>query len=581
MNPPDIDPNSPNWFAAPEDEPGHTHSRQINTALLTATDTFVAPVGRSTSGVAPASIPYYNVKDYGAVGNGSNDDSTAINAAITAAAINGAQVVIPPGNYKLVASAVVPQTGVDIIGSGWGKTILLPYGIISGLKQENGVANAKIADFEIDCSNQTLTSGSYNVLTKGINMPVCLDTILEHLYVYNSAATAFGFDFPTYCWLVDCLAVNAGRLNGGTNPGGAGFGIGVGNVAEEVAFIIDCVAKGGGRDGLLLEYQDVSTTMPTGYRVINFHAESNGGHGINDAGCNGLQVIGGIMKSNAGSGMACSAGTISSGKPGENGIVTGLDTVSNTINGFHYDCSSVNGIGGYRLLGIKAHSNGHHGILLQPSGTSGSNISDMAVEHCAAFLNARSGIALSSGNGGTGSGINRPYITNNQCSDNGSSASTPDGILINANLVDAHIQNNRCWDDQGSPTQTSGIIINSGITLSGFGEITRNDVRSSSGSGIVTSGATINTTVLVKDNPGYNPIGVLTVAVPLTTVAVAATNGDMDFYVTAGATSVTMAISSGPTITIPALGCVLVRVPAGQTVTPTYTNAPTWVVEGS
>lgn len=36
----------------------------------------------------------------------------------------------------------------------------------------------------------------------------------------------------------------------------------------------------------------------------------------------------------------------------------------------------------------------------------------------------------------------------------------------------------------------------------------------------------------------------------------------------------------GPTVTIPAGACVPVFVPAQQTITPTYTDAPAWVVDG-
>jgi len=43
---------------------------------------------------------FYNVKDYGAIGNGTNLDSKAINAAIDAAATaGGGTVYLPAGNY--------------------------------------------------------------------------------------------------------------------------------------------------------------------------------------------------------------------------------------------------------------------------------------------------------------------------------------------------------------------------------------------------------------------------------------------------------------------------------------------------
>lgn len=84
---------------------------------------------------------------------------------------------------------------------------------------------------------------------------------------------------------------------------------------------------------------------------------------------------------------------------------------------------------------------------------------------------------------------------------------------------------------------------------------------------------------------GINPVGVVTPVVPASGSAVAAQPYDRTFYVStvAGTTSCSMAIQGGPTITFVASTAqvVAVRVPAGQTVTPTYTGtAPTWVVEG-
>lgn len=88
-------------------------------------------------------------------------------------------------------------------------------------------------------------------------------------------------------------------------------------------------------------------------------------------------------------------------------------------------------------------------------------------------------------------------------------------------------------------------------------------------------------TAIVRNNTGANPIGVVTPAVPTSGTAVAATYYDRTFYITTGAATTTVAISNGPTITLQASAAgQCVRVPAGKTLTPTYTNAPTWVVEG-
>jgi polygalacturonase len=45
-----------------------------------------------------------NVKDFGARGNGSTDDTAAIQAAITAAHNSGGIVFFPPGNYRVTST---------------------------------------------------------------------------------------------------------------------------------------------------------------------------------------------------------------------------------------------------------------------------------------------------------------------------------------------------------------------------------------------------------------------------------------------------------------------------------------------
>lgn len=56
--------------------------------------------------------PFYNVRDYGATGDGETDDTAAISEAITAAAPTSAPtgntVYFPAGKYVVTSSLVVP-----------------------------------------------------------------------------------------------------------------------------------------------------------------------------------------------------------------------------------------------------------------------------------------------------------------------------------------------------------------------------------------------------------------------------------------------------------------------------------------
>jgi hypothetical protein len=84
----------------------------------------------------------------------------------------------------------------------------------------------------------------------------------------------------------------------------------------------------------------------------------------------------------------------------------------------------------------------------------------------------------------------------------------------------------------------------------------------------------------VTNNMGLNPFGVQAVSVPASASSTTAANFDQTFYISASTGTTTVVLSSGPTITLTASALNTVRVPAGVTLTPTYTNAPTWVVEG-
>ncbi|MFK8102825.1 MAG: glycosyl hydrolase family 28-related protein [Saprospiraceae bacterium] len=64
-----------------------------------------------------------NVKQFGAIGDNSNDDTAAIQAAIDSAAVMANRVVFPAGNYKTMGTLVVPN-GVMLVGEGTGSNPL-------------------------------------------------------------------------------------------------------------------------------------------------------------------------------------------------------------------------------------------------------------------------------------------------------------------------------------------------------------------------------------------------------------------------------------------------------------------------
>lgn len=130
---------------------------------------------------------YLSVKDFGAVGNGVADDTSAFQAAINhAAALGGGPVYVPAGTH-LLTSTLVLQSDVQLVGAGgtasklirtgsYGDTIYQSTGFahISGLFFIHGT---QYADGDISL-NHRLTDGSAHIRLVNTQCAVVEDNII-------------------------------------------------------------------------------------------------------------------------------------------------------------------------------------------------------------------------------------------------------------------------------------------------------------------------------------------------------------------------------------------------------------------
>ena len=80
---------------------------------------------------------------------------------------------------------------------------------------------------------------------------------------------------------------------------------------------------------------------------------------------------------------------------------------------------------------------------------------------------------------------------------------------------------------------------------------------------------------------GFNPVGAISVTIPASGTALGPYPYNTTHYVTAASGGCTLAIEGGPSPVVPASTLGTVNLPAGKTLTPTYTTAPTaWLAEG-
>jgi polygalacturonase len=120
-----------------------------------------------TSAVNDSGGQVFNVKTYGAVGNGSTDDTAAIRSAITVASATGGIVFFPPGVFVLPSRLICKSlNNVSFQGSGKSITILksaTPLGILARnggptMLSFSNCANFSIRDITFDNNNIITTA---------------------------------------------------------------------------------------------------------------------------------------------------------------------------------------------------------------------------------------------------------------------------------------------------------------------------------------------------------------------------------------------------------------------------------------
>jgi parallel beta-helix repeat protein len=104
----------------------------------------------------------FNVKTYGALGDGSTNDYTAIAAAITAASVSGGVVYFPAGNYKIGTGLTISSSNVTLMGSGFGSTTITLNNSVNSSAvtiSGTGTVGVTICDLTIDGNKANNTSG--------------------------------------------------------------------------------------------------------------------------------------------------------------------------------------------------------------------------------------------------------------------------------------------------------------------------------------------------------------------------------------------------------------------------------------
>lgn len=467
--------------------------------------------------------PFFDVRSFGATGDGAHADQPGVQGAINAACgVGGGDVFMPGGDYNMGTSLItVPCSSVTLYGAR-GKTRFIFFDASGGDFITVGPGSFLVAfrDFGIlGASGTAKTSGWAIHETGGVYFE--LTNIQE-----TGAPNGILLDSCTLCRITETQTYNMLPA--------AGIGMQI---------------QGASVDDVIIDHFQTSTSLPgqpytAGIKIIQ-------------SGYVSLRSVSTLV---ARYGLWVA--------PGNGQAVAGIESFES-----HYDTDVEYGIlmapdatgliTRCRFVGSWTSSAGFSGVAMDT--TTGGRIDDVLFLGHYSKLNGQHGFVFLGANSINWE-IKSASITNNSQSSPGSF----NGINLPANLSKGRIQDTTIGSniDGGDASQGYGIFVTGGT--GDFLQFTNNDLYGNITAGMSFSGVT-GTHNSIHDNPPYNPVGVspvscsaspctLPIGPTMTTVTV---KGGTVSDISVGGTSI--ASTTGQTFTVPQNASVVV----------TYSGTPT------
>ena len=502
------------------------------TALTYVPTGTTCPALVTSTALMDLGAPVYNVKSFGAYGDGVHDDTAAIQAAINAAGVSGGTAYLPTGTYLVTADTTPGQsTGVgaalyglsdvSIVGDGRGATTLkVQTGTATG--RSDGIA------YGFDSAGTSVDVNDVAVSHLSISLEAVTATFGSGIRAVNTASTGSDASFT------DLSVIDSKEW-------GVSWGGFTTNFQRlRVQHVVVNGAIFGGTWIGLTDYPE----------VLDLYAENVSGHSSSGEGCV-LEVESGnygsftdIRGDNLPIQMVLISGNLEARFSGISGsLASGAHGVQ-IAGANNIEINDVN---------LTSPGGGSYGVNISSGAPSQIKLYGLDLSGFTNFVNTQGATSVSDLNisqftfNGAGSGI---------------VVGATDSPVTELNVSDGYCNGTGTWL---AADNVAGLI--RGVFISG------------------STSVSASPSLVIRDCPGYNPVGS---SVPGTAFALPAsgtawtnnTGVDGTFYVTAAGT-VSDVVVQGVTVASSLAVGQSFFIPAGGTITFTYSAAPTLVFVGN
>lgn len=213
-----------------------------------------------------ATTIYYNVKDYGAVGDGVTDDTAAINTAVNLANTTGGIVFFPRGQYYVTDTIRLTRHGTGILGENSAGTYIFVHhngpGVVIG-DGINTIPSVNVQHIGIFNYGTSYPDSSYGLFLNNVVNGFVSDVIVGNF------KRCFGLNHAGNTYLYSCAAVS--------------------NVSAAIGFFVYNHSVSSSMDNCIASFSDGSVDNGVGLILANgdiadfsvkYFDVGNGGYGI-------------------------------------------------------------------------------------------------------------------------------------------------------------------------------------------------------------------------------------------------------------------------------------------------------------